>query len=229
MSSAGRPASSRMTWPSAAVTVSSGPTGAAPCDTHGMHLDAREGEADGAVAAQLVAEEEGGVAVQRAGAGDPAEHRHARGAPRELGEHEIGRERVGVGQQDDGGRLLELGQPADGDRVGALGDVEMEGLRASLAERRRPDGHRGAALDLAPVADHAAGAAADQHGRGERLVDALERRLGRRQVRARREDAHHVGALRPRARRAPADPPRSPRGAGRGWSTARSRCARSPA
>ena len=31
----GAPASSRITWPSAAVTVSSGPTGAAPCDTHG--------------------------------------------------------------------------------------------------------------------------------------------------------------------------------------------------
>ena len=48
---------------------------------HARHdLDAREGEADGAVAAQLVAEEEGGVAVQRARAGDPAEHRHARSA-----------------------------------------------------------------------------------------------------------------------------------------------------
>src|SRR3954449_9877812 len=34
-SSAGRPASSWMTFASEAVTVSSGPTGAAPCDTHG--------------------------------------------------------------------------------------------------------------------------------------------------------------------------------------------------
>src|SRR4051794_14009721 len=33
--SAGLPASSPMMWPSAAVTVSSGPIGAAPCDTHG--------------------------------------------------------------------------------------------------------------------------------------------------------------------------------------------------
>src|SRR3954447_3355460 len=32
---AGLPASSPMMWPSAAVTVSSGPIGAAPCDTHG--------------------------------------------------------------------------------------------------------------------------------------------------------------------------------------------------
>src|SRR4051794_32389798 len=35
LSIAGRPASSWMTWPSAAVIVSSGPNGAAPCETHG--------------------------------------------------------------------------------------------------------------------------------------------------------------------------------------------------
>ena len=69
---------------------------------HARHdLDAREGQADRAVAAQLVAEEEGGVAVERARAGDAAEHRHARSAARELAEHEVGRERVGVGEQDD--------------------------------------------------------------------------------------------------------------------------------
>ena len=41
------------------------------------HLDAREGEADSAVAAQLVAQEEGSVAVEGARAGDAPEDRDA--------------------------------------------------------------------------------------------------------------------------------------------------------
>ena len=70
----------------------------------------------------------------------------------------------------------------------------MEGLRAAVAEGRGPHRDRGPALDLTAAADHAARAAADQDRRRERLVHALERGLGRRQVRAGGEDADHVGA-----------------------------------
>ena len=108
-------------------------------------------------------------------------------------------------------------------------DVEVKGRGAAAAERGGPHRHGGAALDLAPVADDAAGAAADQHGRRERLVHALERGLGRGQVRSGGEDADDVGARALERRAAPADPPRSPPGAGRSRSTAHSRCARSRA
>ena len=171
-----------------------GPHGRRPLRDARHHLDAGEGQADRTVGAQAVIHEQGGVAVEGAGAGDAAEHRDARGAARHLGQHEVGRERVGVREQDDARRLVEVGQPADGDRVGTLGDVEMEGLGATVAQRRSPNRHRRAALDLAPVADHAPGAAADEHRRRERLVHALERGLRRGQVRAGREDADHVGA-----------------------------------
>ena len=52
-----------------------------------------------------------------------------------------------------------------GQRAGALLELldrRVERRRAALAEARRPHRHRGAALDLAPVADHATRAAPDQ-------------------------------------------------------------------
>ena len=93
----------------------------------------------------------------------------------------------------------------------------VERRRLPVAEVRRPDRHRGAVLDLARLADHAAGAAADQRAGRQRLVDRLERRLGRREVRAGGEHDREVAARRPpgrsRARRAP--PRRAPaRGSG---------------
>ena len=48
-SSAGLPASSLMTWPSAAVIVSSGPIGDAPCDTHGSSSTPSQPHADRAL------------------------------------------------------------------------------------------------------------------------------------------------------------------------------------
>ena len=229
VSSAGRPASSRMTWPSAAVTVSSGPTGAAPCETHGITSTPAKARPTAPSPHRRSPRKSAALPSRVRALAMPPSTGTPGSAPRQLAQHEVGRERVGVGEQDDGGRVVELGQPADRDRVGALGDVEVEGLGAAVAERGGPHRDGGAALDLAPVADHAAGAAADQHRRRERLVDALERGLGRRQVRAGGEDADDVGARAARAPRAPADPPRSPPGAGRGRSTARSRCARSRA
>ena len=54
----------------------------------------------------------------------------------------------------------------------------MERRGDAAVERGGPDGDGGAALDLATVAEHAAGAAADQRGRREAVVDGGERRLG---------------------------------------------------
>ncbi len=81
----------------------------------------------------------------------------------------------------------------------------------AVAERRRPDGDRGAVLDLAARAEHAAGAAADERGRGERLVDRLERRLGRREVRAGGEHDREVARAPARPSRAVAPPRARPR------------------
>ena len=53
--------------------------------------------------------------------------------------------------------------------------------RRAVAQARRPHGHRRAVLDLAPVPDHAAGAAPDQLLGREDLVDGLQHRLGRRE------------------------------------------------
>ena len=218
-----------MTWPSAAVMVSSGPTGAAPCETHGS-TSTPSRRAPTAPSSHRRSPRNSAALPSSVRALARPPRTGTPGARRgQLAQHDVGRERVGVGEQDDGGRVVELGQPADRDRVRLLAHVEVEGLGAAVAERGGPHRHRGAALDLATVADDAAGAAADQHRRRERLVHALERRLGRGQVRSGGEDADHVGARAVERQRGPADPPRSPPGAGRSRSTARSRCARSRA
>ena len=68
----------------------------------------------------------------------------------------------------------------------------MEGGGSAVAELRRPHRDRGAFLDLLGAADHAARAAADQIPRLQSLVHALERDLGRRQVRSRGEHDREV-------------------------------------
>ena len=70
----------------------------------------------------------------------------------------------------------------------------MERRHDPVLERRGPHGDRRAALDLAPVADDAARAAADQHVGLQRVVDALERRLGRGEMRAAGEHDREVDA-----------------------------------
>ena len=100
-------------------------------------------------------------------------------------------------------------------------DLGVERRRLAAVERSRPDGHGGALLDLAHLADHAAGAAADELGGRERLVYGLERRLGRREVRARGEhDGEVAGTAAERVAR---------RGRRLGGAEARVRLRREPA
>ena len=87
-----------------------------------------------------------------------------------------------------------VGQAGDRDALGHLDRLGVEGLGdAAVRAGAAHTATRGALLDLAPVAEHAARAAADERRRGERLVDALERRLRRREVRAGGEQAGDVG------------------------------------
>ncbi len=113
----------------------------------------------------------------------------------QLAQQRVGREGEGVGQQDRPGRALELGEARDDEAaVGGLGrGVERRGHAA--VERGGPDGDGGAALDLATVAEDAAGAAADQRGRREAVVDGGERRLGILEMLSGGEDDGDVGRL----------------------------------
>ncbi len=87
----------------------------------------------------------------------------------------------------------EVGHAAQ--RAGAvpeLLDAGVERARLAAVEVRGPDRDAGAVLDLAARADHAAGAAADQRARRERLLDALQRGLRGGDVRAGREGDHEI-------------------------------------
>ena len=99
-SSAGLPASSPMTWPSAAVIVSSGPIGAAPCETHGRISTSSSRTPTAPSSSTSIAVEQGGGAAGGSGGGEAAEQRHGgRSLGQEL-EDGVGRERRRVGEQD---------------------------------------------------------------------------------------------------------------------------------
>ena len=93
------PASSPMIGPSAAVIVSSGPTGAAPCETQGRISTPSKRIADRALRQDLVAEQQRRLRLGRAGRGEAAEQRQHRHGARQLAQHRVGRERERVGEQ----------------------------------------------------------------------------------------------------------------------------------
>ena len=159
----------------------------------GQDLDAVEAHADGAGGHDLLAEQERRLGVRRAGRGETAEQRQHRRGGRELAQHRVGREGERIGQQQRARGAGQVRQPAE--HALALAerlDLGVEGHRLAAVERRGPDRDRRALLDLAHLADHARGAAADELRGRERLVDALERRLRRREVRARGEHDREV-------------------------------------
>ena len=157
-SSAGLPASSRMTLPSAAVIVSSGPTGAAPCETHGSTLDAVEAHADRAAVDHLSPRNSAAAPSAIARRGQPAEHRHGGRARDRTRSTRVGRE----------GRA---GRRAGSRRRRPRGRACRRARRCRPRPARRRRGRRvaapppsdaaqtatrGAVLDLAAVAEHAA-------------------------------------------------------------------------
>ena len=150
------------------------------------------------------------LVVGRAGGGEAAEQRQHRRGGGELAQHRVGGERERVGEQDRAPSApSRSGSPPSTPPPSPSGSTDgVERRRLAAVERRRPDGHGGAVLDLARLADHAAGAAADERGRARALVDALERRLGRGEVRAGGEHEREVAGRGRRARRAPRPPPR---------------------
>ena len=101
LSSAGLPASSRMTLPSAAVIVSSGPIGAAPCDTHGS-ISTPSSRTPTAPSSTHLARR--GTARSRRRPCAPTPARRAPAPPGAASDEEaqdgVGGERRGVGEQD---------------------------------------------------------------------------------------------------------------------------------
>ena len=151
-----------------------------PLRDAGHHLDAGESHADRAVPGHAVADEQGGLTVERARAGEPADHGHSRGAAGDLLQRDVRGEAVRIGKQDHAGGAGEVRKAADGDAIRPLERLGMEAVRLAVVKRGGPDRDGGPVLDLPAVRDHAARSAAGEHGRLERLVDALERRLRRR-------------------------------------------------
>ena len=128
-----------MTCPSAAVTVSSGPIGAAPWETHGRTSTPSKAHADGARRDDLVAEEQRRLAVERARARQAAEDRHARRARGELGEHarRSGTSR-GRGAGSPRSRRRASGRPVTSTPSGARRAPRVERLGAAAARAPRP-------------------------------------------------------------------------------------------
>ena len=216
-----------MTLPSAAVTVSSGPTGAAPCETQGSTSTPSRRRPTAPPRDDLVVDEQRHAAVGPAGAGQAAEDgdARARGARARRGPGRSGRRPGRGGGSPPPRRRGRAARSRDTPAAAASTVSAQNASRAAAVERRRPDGHGGPALDLAPAAEDAARAAADERGRGERRGDRLERRLGRLEVAPRAEhgDRHRRPGRRARPGRRP--PPRPRPGVGRGSWRARTRCA----
>ena len=187
-----------MTAPSQAVIVSSGPIGAAPCETQGRISTPSKRTPTAPARHDLLAEQERRLGIGRAGRSKPAEQRQHRRRAGELAQHRVGREGEGVREQQHAGGAGQLREPAE--HAVALAQqlhFGVEGGRLAAVERSGPDRDGGAVLDLAHLADHARRAAADERGRGERLVDTLERRFRRDQMSPGGE--HHREIARPPA------------------------------
>ena len=160
-----------------------------------QRFDALEAQADGALLGHFVAVEQRAGAVEGSRARDTADHRHARRPVAQVGEDRVGRERVRVGHEHHPVGAGERGQALDDEAVVDRPRQRAERLRTAGIERQGEHGDRGAVLDLAAPAEHAAGAAADQAAGREGLVDALKRRLGRGQVRSGGEDDREVALV----------------------------------
>ena len=194
-----------MMWPSAAVIVSSGPDRRGALRDARQDLDAVEAHADRAAVdaprrRRTAPSSSSGV---RAG-GEPAEQRHHRRRLGQEAQHGVGGERERVGEQDRArgarrGRACPISAPAPSSSSSTSRGTAVASPPPSAAA------HTDTAvpvLDLARVADHAAGAAADSSSGVEHLVDGLERRLGRGEVRAGGEHDREVAG-------APAEPARA--------------------
>ena len=198
--SAGRPPAREMTWPSAAVIVSSGPSGAAPWDTQGRTSTSWKATPTRAAACTSSPRNSDPTLVW------PTARWRARRAParpgrvaREHAEHGVGGEHMGVAEQD---RRAGAGGRAD-DRTGSAGSKTVACPPSSDAVHTATAVARSTSR---PAPSDPAGHAAGQQRRRERLADALERRLGLVEMAARGEHQRHVG--RPPAERRAAHPAR---------------------
>ena len=198
-----------MTLPSAAVMVSSGPTGAAPCETQGSTSTPSSRTPTAPPVTTSSSTNSGTLpSLARALARPPSTGTPGARRPSSPRTASVGKR--GVGEQDHRRRAVQVGQPGHRHAAEGLDGLGLERLGDAAVERRRPDGHAGAVLDLAPAADHAAGAAADERGRGEDLGDRLERRLRGREVAPRAEHGDGIGV--PAVEPVPGDGRRRERG-----------------
>lgn len=156
----------------------------APLRDDMAHADPAQHDADRALLAHVVVMEQHVAAGAAPAAGHAAQHRHARHPLLELLQEQVGREGVGLAEQEQRHRTAALGRRADAgeaahvDRLVVLLDVERERLDLAFREMGEPDRDARTVLDFAAVADDGVAAAADQReGAGARAHqpgDAIE-------------------------------------------------------
>ena len=161
-SSAGLPASSRITWPSAAVIVSSGPIGAAPWDTHGSSSTPSSRTPTAPSSTTRSPANSAVAPPARPRRSEPAEQRHRRAPPRprKCRTASVGKV-AGSASRIVPAAPSRSGIPVSAPLPSSTSSTAAWNVDALPSPRwRGPDGDRRAVLDLAPRADHAAGAAA---------------------------------------------------------------------
>ena len=217
-SSAGRPASSPMIGPSARGDRQLRPDRRGALRDARQDLDAVEAHADGARRCSTSSPRKSGVSAsgERAEASPPSSG--SIGAARDSSRSTASVGNVyGSESSSAPAAPRQVGQAAEhAVAVAERLDLGVERRRLAAVERRRPDGDRGALLDLARLADHAARAAADQRRRA-RAPRARPRASPRARPGARRPRTRRRGRRRGRrARRARPRPPRRRRSAASG-------------
>ena len=196
-----------ITWPSAAVIVSSGPIGAAPCETQGSISTPSSRTPTAPPSTHLVAEEQRRRRrrASRADASPPSTGTPASRSARKRSTASVGNENGSAS------RIAPAAPSRSGSPVSAP-DALLELLdrrrgTASPRRRRATPPRPTPRCRPRPRARRPSTPPAPQPtsvvGR-ERLVDALERRLGRREVRAGGEHDREVAGARRRAPRAAA-------------------------
>ncbi len=168
----------------------------APLRHHRADLDAVDQNPDGTDCVDAIVEHET-VTTRSAGGGrGAADHLEAGSNFVELPKEPVGGEAEGIGEEDEGPRIVvELRPP--GDRLAVRSGFEGEGHRGQprLGHPRGEERHCGAVLDLVRATDDRYGGRADEDARLEEVAER-ERKVVERAHEMRRHEAHdEVGVL----------------------------------
>jgi hypothetical protein len=124
--------------------------------------------------------------------GDPADERDPLARLVQPRQERPDRKREGIDEQRDEPRVVEVGKARHRGPLFRLHGRDVEALDLRARQRTRPDGHRGAPLELAGTRNHSLGDAAEQVPGRELLAYGLGGRLGLDQVPGGEEDEREV-------------------------------------